>query len=114
MKPRLLDLRQRISETKISKPVSPLTLIRRKQLKLAHEIAKTFFYDFDRVSRIDTVAHPFCSGSGDDVRITTRIFLDSKDPFNCLYSTIHEVGQACYEQNVSSDFLHYLSALAYL
>ena len=28
------------------------------------------------------------------------------DPFNCLYSTIHEVGHACYEQNVSSDFLH--------
>ena len=38
------------------------------------------------------------------MRITTRV--DSTDPFNCLYSTIHEVGHACYEQNVSSDFLH--------
>ena len=103
MKPRLLDLRQRISEAKLSKPVLEGDFNTEKQLKLAHEIAKTFFYDFDR-GRIDIVAHPFCSGGGDDVRITTRV--DNNDPFNCLYSTIHEVGHACYEQNVSSDFLH--------
>ena len=103
MKPRLLDLRQRISESKLSKPILQGDFNTEKQLKLAHEIAKTFFYDFNR-GRIDIVAHPFCSGSGDDVRITTRV--DNKDPFNCLYSTIHEVGHACYEQNVSTDFLH--------
>ena len=103
MKPRLLDLRQRISESKLSKPILQGDFNTEKQLKLAHEIAKTFFYDFNR-GRIDIVAHPFCSGSGDDVRITTRV--DRKDPFNCLYSTIHEVGHACYEQNVSTDFLH--------
>jgi len=103
MKPRLLDLRQRISESKLSKPILQGDFNTEKQLKLAHEIAETFFYDFNR-GRIDIVAHPFCSGSGDDVRITTRV--DSKDPFNCLYSTIHEVGHACYEQNVSTDFLH--------
>ena len=103
MKPRLLDLRQRISESKLSKPIFQGDFNTEKQLKLAHEIAKTFFYDFNR-GRIDIVAHPFCSGSGDDVRITTRV--DTKDPFNCLYSTIHEVGHACYEQNVSTDFLH--------
>ena len=103
MKPRLLDLRQRISESKLSKPILQGDFNTEKQLKLAHEIAKTFFYDFNR-GRIDIVAHPFCSGSGDDVRITTRV--DTKDPFNCLYSTIHEVGHACYEQNVSTDFLH--------
>lgn len=103
MKPRLLDLRQRISQSKLSKPVLKGDFNTEKQLKLAHKVAKTFFYDFNR-GRIDTVAHPFCSGSGDDVRITTRV--DNKDPFNCLYSTIHEVGHACYEQNVSTDFLH--------
>ena len=103
MKPRLLDLRQRVSESKLSKPILQGDFNTEKQLKLAHEIAETFFYDFNR-GRIDIVAHPFCSGSGDDVRITTRV--DSKDPFNCLYSTIHEVGHACYEQNVSTDFLH--------
>ena len=103
MKPRLLDLRQRTSESKLSKPMLQGEFDTEKQLKLAHEIAETFFYDFNR-GRIDIVAHPFCSGSGDDVRITTRV--DSKDPFNCLYSTIHEVGHACYEQNVSTDYLH--------
>ena len=58
MKPRLLYLRQRISETKLSKPVLEGDFNTEKQLKLANEIAKTFFYDFDR-GRIDTVAHPF-------------------------------------------------------
>ena len=47
MKPRLLDLRQRISETKLSQPVLEGDFNRGKQLKLAHEIAKTFFFDFD-------------------------------------------------------------------
>ena len=85
MKPRLLDLRQRVSGSKLSKSILKGDFNTEKQLKLAHEVAQTFFYDFTR-GRIDIVAHPFCSGSGDDVRITTRV--DSKDPFNCLYSTI--------------------------
>jgi carboxypeptidase Taq len=32
------------------------------------------------------------------VRITTRTA--ENDPFNCLYSTIHEVGHAAYEQGI--------------
>ncbi|MFT5067243.1 MAG: carboxypeptidase Taq, partial [Reinekea sp.] len=27
------------------------------------------------------------------------------DPFNCFYSTIHEVGHAAYEQNINADYL---------
>jgi carboxypeptidase Taq len=46
--------------------------------------------------------HPFSSGSGQDVRITTRTNLE--DPFNCFYSTIHEVGHGCYEQNVDPKY----------
>ena len=37
------------------------------------------------------------------MRITTRTALC--DPFNCFYSTLHEVGHACYEQNISRDYL---------
>jgi len=37
------------------------------------------------------------------VRITTRT--NPTDPFNCFYSTVHEVGHACYEQNISPDYL---------
>ena len=33
-------------------------------------------------------------------RITTRV--DETDPFNCLYSTIHETGHALYEQGLES------------
>ncbi len=72
------------------------------QMKLARHIAKTFGYDMSR-GRVDKAVHPFSSGSGNDVRITTRTAAD--DPFNCLYSTIHEVGHASYEQNIDPDYL---------
>ena len=72
------------------------------QLKLANELAIAFGYDLNR-GRIDQAVHPFSSGSGDDVRITTRT--DPADPFNCIYSTIHEVGHATYEQNIQKDFV---------
>ena len=72
------------------------------QLDLAREIAVAFGYDLGR-GRLDLAVHPFSSGSGLDVRITTRV--DEADPFNCLYSTIHEVGHAAYEQGVDAAHL---------
>lgn len=72
------------------------------QMALATEIATAFGYDMTR-GRLDTAVHPFSSGSGIDVRITTRV--DEADPFNCLYSTIHEVGHASYEQGVDAAHL---------
>ena len=71
------------------------------QLRLATEVAGVFGYDFDR-GRLDKAVHPFSSGSGFDVRITTRT--DPADPFNCFYSTIYEVGHATYEQQVDPAF----------
>ena len=68
-----------------------------KQRELCNEVAETFGYDFSR-GRIDTAVHPFCSGTGNDVRITTRF--DENDPLGSIYSTIHEVGHALYEQNI--------------
>ncbi|WP_085307311.1 carboxypeptidase M32 [Planktotalea arctica] len=73
-----------------------------KQMKLTRKLAKTFGYDMSH-GRVDKAVHPFSSGSGQDVRITTRT--SARDPFNCLYSTIHEVGHACYEQGISKDYL---------
>ena len=72
------------------------------QMKLARQIAKTFGYDMGG-GRVDKAVHPFSSGSGLDVRITTRT--SEIDPFNCIYSTIHEVGHACYEQNIDKRYL---------
>jgi carboxypeptidase Taq len=37
------------------------------------------------------------------VLITTRV--NEADPFNCVYSTIHEVGHATYEQGIDRDYL---------
>ena len=72
------------------------------QLGLAAEIATAFGYDTAH-GRIDRAVHPFSSGSGLDVRITTRT--DPRDPMNCLYSTIHETGHAAYEQGVDPAYL---------
>ena len=71
------------------------------QMRLARRLAQTFGYDFSR-GRLDQAVHPFSSGSGSDVRITTRV--SESDPFNCLYSTIHEVGHACYEQAIEGAY----------
>ena len=71
------------------------------QARLSHEVAETFGYDFSR-GRIDKAEHPFCAGGGKDVRITMRI--DPDNPFDCIYSTIHETGHAAYEQGVSGEF----------
>ena len=56
------------------------------QLQIASELAQCFGYDLSR-GLIDKAVHPFSSGSGHDVRITTRTY--PNDPFNCFYSTIH-------------------------
>jgi carboxypeptidase Taq len=96
MRPRLVALRSAILE----KP-APAGLEGHfdaaRQLRLARELAADFGYDFE-LGRLDMAVHPFSSGSGRDVRITTRV--DEADPFNCVYSTIHEVGHACYELGI--------------
>jgi carboxypeptidase Taq len=72
------------------------------QMELTQLLARTFGYDFS-IGRLDKAVHPFSSGSGRDVRITTRT--NAYDPFNCFYSTIHEVGHACYEQGIDASYL---------
>jgi carboxypeptidase Taq len=71
------------------------------QMRMARDLATAFGYDWAR-GRLDMAVHPFSSGSGDDARITTRVV--ESDPFNCFYSTIHEVGHACYELGIDSDY----------
>ncbi|WP_417248885.1 carboxypeptidase M32 [Celeribacter sp.] len=101
LRPRLVALRDKILGADQPKGVSG-TFDEAKQLALSEEVARTFGYDFSQ-GRIDKAVHPFSSGSGQDVRITTRT--NESDPFNCLYSTIHEVGHACYEQGIDDAYL---------
>ena len=61
-------------------------------------LAKQLGFDFD-AGRQDIAEHPFTTNfSSQDVRITTRI--DENDFANMLWSTIHEVGHALYEQGL--------------
>jgi carboxypeptidase Taq len=105
MRPRLVALRERALAAEPAPRVSG-HFPKAAQLDLAREIAGRFGYDFDH-GRLDLAVHPFSSGSGLDVRITTRV--DEADPFNCLYSTIHEVGHAAYEQGI--DRAHLLTPI---
>lgn len=101
LRPPLVALRERIA----GKP-KPASLTGQfpaaGQLAFAAKIAARLGYDLD-AGRIDTVVHPFCSGTAGDVRITTRT--DEADPLNCLYTTMHEVGHALYAQGAPHPFL---------
>lgn len=101
MRPRLVALRERVMSSAQPGPLDR-EFAEMDQLALSTQLAKAFGYDLER-GRIDQAVHPFSSGSGTDVRITTRT--SPRDPFNCFYSTIHEVGHACYEQGVNADYL---------
>jgi carboxypeptidase Taq len=101
LRPELTALRAAIRDADSPAPLEG-TFDAGKQMKLTRHLAKTFGYDMSH-GRVDKAVHPFSSGSGLDVRITTRT--NEADPFNCFYSTIHEVGHACYEQGIDRDYL---------
>jgi carboxypeptidase Taq len=102
MRPRLVDLRGRVLSSGFDPEPLKGHFPEAAQLALSAELAQAFGYDFTH-GRIDKAVHPFSSGSGRDVRITTRV--DEAEPFGCLYSTIHEVGHACYELNIDDAYL---------
>jgi carboxypeptidase Taq len=68
------------------------------QLAFVRHAAAAIGFDFER-GRIDTTAHPFCSGTcPGDVRITTRL---AEDRFlGALFATLHEAGHGIYEQGL--------------
>ncbi len=53
--------------------------------------------------RIDRSAHPFCTGTGGDVRLTTRFHEDNV--LDALGSTMHEGGHGLYEQGLDEQHL---------
>tara|TARA_R110002124_G_scaffold99728_2_gene245933 strand:+ start:171 stop:1646 length:1476 start_codon:yes stop_codon:yes gene_type:complete len=101
LRPELTELRAAVRAAK-APPMLQGTFDEGAQMKLTRQLAKTFGYDMS-MGRVDKAVHPFSSGSGLDVRITTRT--NPTDPFNCLYSTIHEVGHAAYEQGIDKAYL---------
>jgi carboxypeptidase Taq len=101
LRPRLVALRDKVLGAPRPRGLSG-TFSEEGQLALSRDLAAAFGYDFSH-GRIDKAVHPFSSGSGLDVRITTRT--NPADPFNCFYSTVHEVGHAAYEQAIDPEYL---------
>lgn len=67
------------------------------QKALGEKLMAAIGFDF-RHGRLDTSLHPFCGGTPDDVRITTRY---SEDQFtDALMGIIHETGHALYERGL--------------
>ncbi len=102
MRSRLVALREAVLGAAHQPAALTGTFPQAGQMDLAREVADAFGYDWTR-GRLDLAVHPFSSGSGNDVRITTRVA--EQDPFNCVYSTIHEVGHACYELGIDQAYL---------
>lgn len=101
LRPRLVALRAAILDRPAPRALQG-SYAEDGQLRISRDLALAFGYDLDK-GRIDKAVHPFSSGSGLDVRITTRT--NPQDPFNCFYSTIHEVGHAAYEQHIDAAYL---------
>ncbi|SDE65517.1 carboxypeptidase Taq [Paracoccus isoporae] len=101
LRPRLVQLRDDLLGADHPPPKLDGQFPAETQLRLARQCATAFGYDWTR-GRLDLAVHPFSSGRWQDSRITTRVVTD--DPFNCLYSTIHEVGHSNYELGIDSDY----------
>ena len=72
------------------------------QQKFLREVTERLGFDYTR-GRIDVSLHPFCSGTGSDVRMTTRF--KEHEPLDSLFSAIHETGHGMYEQGLPVDQL---------
>ena len=67
------------------------------QMALSRRVATACGYDWE-AGRLDLAVHPFSSGTGGDVRITTKV--NPENPLEALYATFHETGHALYEQGL--------------
>jgi carboxypeptidase Taq len=72
-----------------------------RQKVFAEAAAAALGFDF-AAGRLDTTAHPFCSGMGPgDCRITTRY--NPRSFPEAFFGVLHETGHALYEQNLPAE-----------
>lgn len=72
------------------------------QRAMVRDASAAIGFDYE-CGRIDVSPHPFCSGTGADVRMTTRYRVDQ--PLDALFSAIHESGHGLYEQGLPRQHL---------
>ena len=71
------------------------------QKRIGKRIMEIMGFDLTK-GRLDESTHPFCGGTPNDIRLTTRY---DKDNFvNSLMGVIHETGHALYEQNLPNAY----------
>ena len=75
----------------------PIELQRRVAMRLMERIG----FDFGH-GRLDISAHPFCGGTPEDVRITTRY--DESDFARALMGVLHETGHALYQRGLPAEW----------
>ena len=68
-----------------------------QQKALGQTFMAALGFDFDH-GRLDESHHPFCGGTYDDVRLTTRY--DEGDFTSALMGVLHETGHAMYDQGL--------------
>ena len=100
----LPDLLERVLTRQAAFPSSlapsgpfPVELQRRVGMRLMEHIG----FDFTS-GRLDVSAHPFCGGTPDDVRITTRY--DENDFARALMGVLHETGHALYQRGLPAEW----------
>lgn len=73
-----------------------------RQASLGRALAAQIGFDPEQW-RLDVSTHPFCGGSAEDVRITTRF--DEADFLSSAMSTVHETGHALYELGLPREWV---------
>jgi carboxypeptidase Taq len=84
-------------------PSMSLQMPQAQQHKMGLTLMRQLGFDFEH-GRLDISTHPFCGGTPQDVRITTRY--DEQDFTSALFGVIHETGHALYEQNLPQQWLN--------
>ncbi|MGQ9641969.1 MAG: carboxypeptidase M32 [Candidatus Bathycorpusculaceae bacterium] len=77
------------------------------QRQIAKALAEIVGYDVtskDAGGRIDETEHPFTTGYYHDVRVTTHYYEDNFA--SSIFSVLHEVGHALYEQNLKTEWIY--------
>ena len=102
----LPDFTQRVLDAQSKRPApvplkGPFPVA--KQRALGVRLMERVGFDFHH-GRLDVSHHPFCVGSGDDIRITTRY--NEQDFVESLMGVLHETGHALYERGLPSRW-HY-------
>ncbi len=79
----------------IIEPKGPFSI--ETQKKLGETLMGVIGFDFNH-GRLDTSLHPFCGGTPDDVRITTRY--NEAQFADAMMGVVHETGHAMYERGL--------------